>query len=246
MVSIKSIANSVFRYIILSATCTLFACQEDKGVSLFDGYSLDGWECPDDIFRVDDGVIVGGSLDKPLKHSYYLCSEKEFDNFELSLQVKLNGGEVLRNAGVSFRASRVPNTKHVGGYQADIGYTQPEVITMFSDYTPGDEENPYPLWGILVDEFRPDTSRYTSGTAPVLLLEIPDRELVEGTVDADGWNEMKIVANGPDIQISLNGVVLVTYSEQEKWVPMKGRIGLQIHSGPPYEVMYKDIWIREL
>jgi hypothetical protein len=189
---------------------------------------------------------VGGSLDKPLKHSYYLCSEKQYDNFELSLKVKLRGNEILRNAGVSFRASRIPNTTHVGGYQADIGYAEPGVITMFSDDTPKDMENPYPLWGILVDEFRPDTSRYTPGKAPVLLLEIPDRELVERTVDADGWNEMKILANGPNIQISLNGVVLLTYSEQEKWVPNEGRIGLQIHSGQPYEVLYKDIWLREL
>jgi hypothetical protein len=231
---------------VVLAALTLASCREAPTYTrLFDGTSLAGWECPDDVFQVRDGAIVGGSLEQPLKHSYYLCTEERYGDFELTLKAKFNGSNPLKNAGVSFRAERIPETRHVGGYQADLGFIEPRAITLFSDQIPADMENPYPLWGILVDEFRPNTSRYPgNGVAPVILLEIPDRGLIESVVIDDDWNELTILAIGPQITIRLNGTVVVDYTETEAWVPRDGFICLQAHSGGPYEINYKDIEIR--
>ena len=120
------------RIAILLVTMILASCESPDGSSLFDGKSLKGWEGPDGVFRAEDGCIVGGSMDKPLDHSYYLCTEKKYDNFDLTFKAKFENKGKYENAGVSFRAERVPNSTQVAGYQADMGYIEPDIIPIFS------------------------------------------------------------------------------------------------------------------
>jgi hypothetical protein len=95
------------------------AKEDGKPVSLFDGKTLSGWEGNTKIFRVQDGAIVGGSLKERIAHNEFLCTEKEYGDFELKLQCKLVGeGD---NAGIQFRSRRVPKHFEVSGYQADMG-----------------------------------------------------------------------------------------------------------------------------
>jgi hypothetical protein len=235
------------RMAVLLAAMILASCKSPDVCNLFDGKSLKGWEGPDSIFRAEDGCIVGGSMDKTLEHSYYLCTEKKYDNFELTLKAKFKNAGKYENAGVSFRAERAPNSTQVGGYQADMGHIEPNIIPLFSDFSPSDMNSPYPLWGILVDEFRSNTSRYPNNDfAPVVFLVIPDRTLIESIIKKDDWNECRVIADGPEIEIFVNGVLTVKYLEKEKWVPATGHICLQAHSGGPYEILYKDIRLRKL
>jgi hypothetical protein len=107
--------------LILSAVCTAaFAAEPPEGfASLFDGKSLAGWEGNEKMFRVEDGAIVGGNLKEKIPHNEFLCTTKEYENFELRLKVKALGEGV--NAGVQFRTKRIPNHHEVSGYQADVG-----------------------------------------------------------------------------------------------------------------------------
>ena len=91
----------------------------EKATRLFDGKTFKGWEGKREIFRIEDGAIVGGSLKKPIPNNEFLCTEKEYGDFELRLKCKLVGkGD---NAGVQFRSRRIPNHHEVIGYQADMG-----------------------------------------------------------------------------------------------------------------------------
>ena len=66
------------------------------------------------------------------------------------------------------------------GYQADLGYIDPDAIALFSDRTPADTTNLYPLWGSLVDECREDVSRYPRPDVfPVILFKVPDKAFIE-------------------------------------------------------------------
>ena len=92
----------------------------DEGFkSMFDGKSLDGWEGNLKMFRVEDGAIVAGNLKSKIPHNEFLCSKKEYGDFELRLKVKAIGKGV--NAGIQFRSKRVPNHHEVSGFQADVG-----------------------------------------------------------------------------------------------------------------------------
>ena len=46
---------------------------------------------------------------------------REFGNFELRLQYKVEGTNGFVNGGVQFWSQRVPNSFEVSGYQADLG-----------------------------------------------------------------------------------------------------------------------------
>jgi hypothetical protein len=101
---------------------------------LFDGKTLTGWEGETEkTWRVEDGAIVGGSLDAAVPRNEFLCTTKTFGDFELKLKFKLLGDRKQANAGVQFRTKRIPKHHEVIGYQADIG----------QDY-----------WGALYDESR--------------------------------------------------------------------------------------------
>src|SRR5680860_1315773 len=101
-------------------------------IELFDGNSLDGWEGSGMAFRVDDGSIVGGNLEKGLKESYYLCTKREYGDFDLSVTAKFNNAEKISNGGISFRAARIAGSNQVAAYQADMGHIQPKYAQIFT------------------------------------------------------------------------------------------------------------------
>jgi hypothetical protein len=90
--------------------------------SLFDGKTLAGWEGDTEkTWRVEDGAIVGGSLDAVVPRNEFLCTTKSYGDFELKVKFKLLGDPAKANAGVQFRTKRIPNHHEVIGYQADVG-----------------------------------------------------------------------------------------------------------------------------
>jgi len=89
---------------------------------LFDGKSLAGWEGDTEkTWRIEDGAIVGGSLETVVPRNEFLCTTKTYGDFELKVKFKLLGDPKQVNAGVQFRTKRIPKHHEVSGYQADIG-----------------------------------------------------------------------------------------------------------------------------
>jgi 3-keto-disaccharide hydrolase len=216
--------------------------QTPGAVRLFDGLSLRGWEGDTALWRVIDGAIVGGTPNAPVPQSAYLCTRAEFADFELRLSARLTGGP---NAGVHFRSQRVPGSNEVAGYQADIGFAPGRIIAELSDTVPGRLEQPYPLWGSLADEFRPEPDRYPDPAQPVRFIAVAPSGLVKRVLRPDDWNDIVVVAVGPRIRLQLNGATTVDFTEKGN-VPPGGKICLQIHDGPSAEASYKSISIRQI
>ena len=101
---------------ITSATA---AEPEEEWTALFDGRTFDGWNGNLEWFRIEDGAIVGGSLDLPIPRNEFLASDKEYGDFELRVKFKLVGNHT--NAGVQIRSRRIPDDSEMIGYQADLG-----------------------------------------------------------------------------------------------------------------------------
>ena len=184
-----------------------------KPVAVFDGKTFAGWEGDLTIFRIQDGAIVGGSLERKVARNEFLCTTKTYGDFELRLKFKLLGGEGA-NAGIQFRTKRIPNHHEVTGYQADMG----------TGY-----------WGALYDESRRNK-----------ILKGPDQEKMKSVIKLDDWNDYVIRAQGPRIQIWVNGVQTVDYVEDDPKIETTGVIAVQIHGGPPGEAWYKDITLLDL
>jgi hypothetical protein len=91
-------------------------------VKLFDGKSFAGWEGDTEkTWRIEDGVIAGGSLDAVVPRNEFLCTTKSYGDFELKVTFKLLGDKSKANAGIQFRTKRIPKHHEVIGYQADMG-----------------------------------------------------------------------------------------------------------------------------
>ncbi len=189
---------------------------EDGFRMLFDGMSFDEeWEGNREWFRVAEGAIIAGSLEKAIPHNEFLCTKKYFGDFELRLEVKLRGNG--NNAGVQFRTERIPNNTEVSGYQADVGNAFKRSV-----------------WGALYDESR----------RKKMLAEGPAESVAKWTKEGD-WNELFVVAHGSKIKLFLNGNQTIEYIEEDASIAKSGVIGLQIHSGPPTEALYRNIRIKE-
>ena len=91
---------------------------KSRRTPLFDGKTLDGWEGDLTWFRVAEGAVVAGSLTKAIPQNEFLCTRREFGDFELHIKVRLLDGK--GNGGIQFRSKRVPNSREMAGYQADM------------------------------------------------------------------------------------------------------------------------------
>jgi len=79
------------------------------------------------------------------------------------------------------------------------------------------------------------------------MLAQPSKELLAKAQKPLGeWNDYRIRAEGPRIQIWLNGVQTVDYTETEPGIDMTGIIAVQIHGDATSVVQYKDLLIEEL
>ena len=189
---------------------------EEGFTAIFDGKTLTGWEGDEKTFRVADGAIVAGTLEAKIPRNEFLCSKKEYGDFELRLQARLKGAG--DNAGIQFRSARIPNHHEVKGYQCDMGMMQGRSI-----------------WGSLYDESRRNK-----------FLAHGDDTEIKKVFRAEDWNDITIRCAGKKIQIWVNGVKTIDYQEQEADIAERGIIGLQIHGGAPAESAYRKIRIREL
>jgi hypothetical protein len=90
-------------------------------VSLFNGNDLAGWEGNLQVWRVEDHVIVGGSLQGNPRNEF-LATTASYGDFVFTCEYKLTGTEGFINSGVQLRSQRVKQpANEMTGYQADIG-----------------------------------------------------------------------------------------------------------------------------
>ncbi|HZU38460.1 MAG TPA: DUF1080 domain-containing protein [Gemmataceae bacterium] len=185
---------------------------------LFDGKTFNGWNGDTEhTWRIDNGCIVGGSLDNKIARNQFLATDKSYGDFVLHLKFKLLGDskKTFVNSGVQFRSQRVPHDTEMIGYQADLGDPS--------------------YWGSIYDE-----SRRNKTLASV------DMGKVNKVLRRNDWNDYEIRAEGRRMRTYLNGLLCADYTEKDPKIPQTGHIGLQIHAGGPAQVWFKDITLQEL
>jgi hypothetical protein len=201
----------------VGALGTVLAAQAATPVKIFDGKSFAGWEGDTaKVWRIQDGALTGGSLTTTVKENDFLCTTRGYTNFILRLKFRLRGSEGFINAGVQVRSQRIQKPPN-------------EMSGYQADM--GDPE----WWGCLYDESRRNK-----------VLAKSDMTAVNRVLKRDDWNDYTIRCDGPRIQLSINGVQTVDYTEPEPAIPRHGLIGLQVHGGGKAEVAYKDLSIEEL
>jgi hypothetical protein len=197
-------------------------------ISLFNGTDLAGWTKLGGAatYAVEDGAIVGRSV--PNTSNTFLATEREFGDFELELDFKID--DPTFNSGVQIRSHsrRQRGEQRVYGYQVEIDPRADRGWTAGLYFEGGSEHREA---GWLNDLSKNDAAR-----AAFRLGE---------------WNHLRVVARGRHIQTWLNGVPATDYTDDDDaaFTP-SGFIALQVHSvggaTEPKEVRWKNIELTEL
>ena len=90
-------------------------------------------------------------------------------------------------------------------------------------------------WGCLYDESRRNK-----------ILAQSDMDEVNKVLKRGDWNDYEIRCEGNRIQLILNGLRTVDYTENDPSIASHGVIGLQVHGGGQTEASYKDIQVQTL
>lgn len=176
------------QWITISLTA---APTEAEFTPIFNGKTFEGWEGNTRVFRIANEAIIGGNLNEEIPHNEFLCTKREYADFELRLQFKLLGDVV--NAGVQVRSERVPNDHEVSGFQADL-------------YDDG--------WGALYDESRRNKRLAEADDLAQIKKSIRPNDWNNCTVRCEG-RRIRIWINGaqtvdytePDEQIKQRGII---------------------------------------
>ena len=204
---------------------SLFA---DDFQTLFNGKDLTGWKGLPDHWSVQNGKIVGTSVGKPIKgNTFLIWQDGQLEDFELVVEMRAEGN----NSGIQYRSEVVDLDYFVmKGYQCDV-HPSPEYLGMLYAEK----------WrGILA-------TRGQSGTLPAEGKIKVSKELPKTPeFKADEFNTVRVVAVGNHLIHQINGVTTVDVIDEHPEAMLKGKLGLQLHAGPPMTVEVKSVKYRPL
>ncbi|MDA7916169.1 DUF1080 domain-containing protein [Verrucomicrobia bacterium] len=204
--------------------------------SLFDGKSLDGWNAKDMTYwSVTDGAITAESTtDHPGKKNQFLVWQLgDVDDFVLRLKFKIDGPPNA-NSGIQFR-SVIKEEGHAVGYQADIDKQGNWLGSVYDEHT---SRKALAKRGQRLE---------IDNKGERTLTDIGDAAELFKKFNSDGWNDYQITAKGSKIQIHVNGALfseVIDHQSSER--DFSGKLALQLHSGPPLKVQFKDIKLKRL
>lgn len=216
------------------------AARDEDGpgfVALFDGHSLAGWEGDPTYWRVEQGAIVGEITPETIVRSntFLVWRGGEPRDFELKLEYRITD---RGNSGINYRSTSVPdpvtpaNAFALRGYQFDLDGR--------NRYT----GNNYEEKGRLFLAVRGQLTRVTGTRPPVIVAKLGDEPALAAVV-REGWNEVHIIARGDTLIHLLNGQVMsVVLDDDARGRPERGLIGVQVHTGPPMKVEYRNIRLK--
>jgi len=226
-----------FWVVVISVLIVSNAFAQEKGfVSIFDGKTLNGWKSSDmNYWSVTDGAITGKTTAaKPLRSNQFLVWQwGQLDDFELKLKYRIQGTDGA-NSGIQFR-SRVLKGGPVAGYQADIDRGGNWTGALY------DERGR----GILCA--RGDKITLAEKKENVVRTAVADKKELWTHVDKDGWNDYHIIARGSHLVLKINGHVMSEITDNQKGhLDLSGVLALQLHTGPPMTIQFKDIYLKRL
>ena len=201
---------------------------------IFNGKDLSGWKGDTNFWRVEDGAITAESTpENPCKHNTFLVwSAGEVDDFELRLQFKISGSPQA-NSGIQFR-SQIRDDGHVMGYQADMDLAGQWMGACYDELGRG------------VLATRGQAATVKPGKQ-ITHEAIGNRDELMQKIDLEGWNSYHVTAQGNEITISINDTVMSrVIDEDPEHRDLAGVLALQLHSGPPMKVQFREIQLKRL
>ena len=210
------------------------AAPEEGFQSIFDGETFKGWKALEmSYWSIRDGAITGQSTsENPCKSNQFMVWQGgDLADFELKLKFRVSGNGC--NSGVQIRSVLRPDGLAVG-YQADI-------------YQSGGY-----LGGVCDELHTRKGPELLSANGQKTVIDASGKRTATdlgtmATMKPQGeWNEYHIIARGQQIILEINGVKSTELIDQEEGhFDLSGFLGLQLRSGEPMTVQFKDIYLKK-
>ena len=229
-------------------------------VSIFDGKTLKDWDGNPDVWRVEEGAIVGVSTrGKPSGNTFIVYHGTKAKDFDLKLEIKVeNGG----GSGIQYRSSTgMPPPGGTGdrgrpggplapppearwtliGPQADFWYP---VNACASSYT-GQLYSQNTGRGIIA--WRGQVVNCLPSKPPRLVGNIGNRSELGTYVKDREWNQYTIMVRGGTFIHILNGQLMAVLIDDDPGSSnnVTGLIGLQVE-GFPSKVSFRNLWLKKI
>ena len=205
--------------------------------SIFDGATLAGWKAADMSFwSVEDGAITAKiTRARPTERNHYLVFEGDkLGNFELKMRHRILSPHDV-NGGFQFRSEIFDGEieDDCRGYQVDNNTGTPWLVRLYDEF------------GRHTLAWRGEKTVFDSnGAKSVSTIEAatgPARFTLEE------WHEYHLTCRGPNITVSVNGRIAAEVIDNDpNQQDFSGILALQLHSGPPMTVQFKDIRLKRL
>jgi hypothetical protein len=196
-------------------------------VKLFDGKTLNEWETADrSWWSIEDNAITGTvTVERPCTKNQYLFSKVgQMHDFELKLEHRIRSDHNI-NCGFQFRSEHYADAD-CKGYQIDNNL--PELIRIYDEF------------GRHTLALRGERTIFDE-TGEKTVTVIPKAQ-GKPWVDLKMWHEYHLICLGNKITLKVNGRLLAEVLDNDpKSLDLSGLLALQLHSGPPMKVQFKDI-----
>lgn len=224
--------------VVIAGGLVLAAGADDEGfIPLFDGKTLAGWQAADPTYwSVEDDAITGRiTSEHPSARNHYLVWQGgRLDDFELRLRHRIVSDKPV-NGGFQFRSEMFDGDipADCRGYQVDNNIGTPWLVRLYDEF------------GRHTLALRGERAVYdAAGTRTVAALEgVP----AAATFRLEDWHEYVLTCRGPRIQLAVDGrPVAEVIDEDPGQQDLTGILALQLHSGPPMTVQFKNIRLKRL
>lgn len=204
--------------------------------SLFNGKDLSGWKGSPELWKVEDGVIVGTTVGHEIENNTFLIYTKgKVQNFHLKAKLRMTG---TNNSGIMYRAQPIEGDEFaLSGPQMDI-HPKPEYQGMYYSEKTGRGIVARRGQKVLIPEELNKKGKTTpkvqrdSGTEPVF--------------DLSEWNTYEIISMGRRTIHKINGIVTVDVIDRDPTLKLRGAIAFQLHRGPEMTIFVKDVELKQL
>jgi len=202
--------------------------------SIFDGKTLNGWDGDPQVWRVEDGVIIGESTaEKPIKvNTFLIWRGGQPKDFELKVDYRINS----TNSGVQYRSVELPDVGKwvLKGYQADIDFQNQYTGQLYEERGRG------------FLAMRGQVTELQTGKKRVIA-NLRSADELKALIKVNEWNQVHIIARGNVLTHVFNGSMMAqTLDEDAANRAMGGLLGFQMHSGAPMKLELRNIWIKNL
>ncbi len=227
--------------------------KNDGFVSIFDGKTLNDWVGDPTYWSVENGNLTGTITPETLlsNNTFIIWQGGEPSNFELKLEYRINEDG---NSGINYRSEPIDTIPYaLRGYQADIdgknsytgqNYEERKRTTLAYQ---GEKVNVNPLAGLKRNGSLTTNIEKNAWKNREVTKSLGSKDSLLAYIKKDDWNQVHLIVKDNRMKHYVNDILMSDVTDNDAINRSEsGKIGVQVHVGPPMKVEFRDIRLKAI